>query len=164
MTRAILALLAALWAAAAALADAGASGRFLERLAGNWRGAGEVRQMAADMRMAWEPVLDGAFMQLTMENLMSGGEGQSWHFKARALYRVQDDGSITGTWFDSRGISLPLSGTIEDDLMTIQWGNEATERGSSTYRLSADALEVTDLVLAKDGEWRAFGRTRLTRQ
>jgi len=99
-----------------------------------------------------------------MENLMTGQDGKTWHFKAEAFYRVQQDGSIAGHWFDSRGISLPLVGRADGDAMTIDWGNEASaERGRTTYRLAADALEVTDEVDGKDGTLTTFGRTRLSR-
>lgn len=157
------AALAALAAALPASADEAAAAEFLGRLAGGWQGTGEVRAMAADMRMDWEPVLEGQFHRLSMENRMKGSDGQSWHFKALAFYRVGKDGSISGTWFDSRGISLPLTGQVEGDAMTIDWGTPDIERGRSTYRLTAEALEVTDEAYDKDGGLVVFGRTRLTR-
>jgi len=148
-----------------ALAEEPVAAAFLERLAGEWKGGGEVSGMAADMRMRWEQVLDGRFHRLLMENLMTGQEGKNWHFKAEAFYRVQKDGSIAGHWFDSRGLMLPLAGRADGDAMSIDWGNEASpERGRSTYRLAADALEVTDEVYGKDGVLTVFGRTRLTRK
>ncbi len=146
-----------------AFAQESAASAFFGKLAGEWQGAGEVSAMAADMRMTWEPVLDGQFMRLTMDNRMTGAEGNAWHFKSQAYYRIGKDGAITGTWFDSRGITLPLTGGVEQEAMTIQWGTEAIERGRSHYRLSADVLEVTDEVFTKEGEWRIFGRTRLKR-
>ena len=147
-----------------ALAEAPAAYVFLGRLTGDWRGTGEVSRMAGDMRMHWEPVLDGQFHRLSMENQLAGVDGKIWHFKAQGYYRVGTDGSITGQWFDSRGFSLPLTGSVTDDAMTIDWGTEASpERGRSTYRLAADALEVTDEVYGKDGKLSVFGRTRLTR-
>lgn len=101
------------------------------------------------MRMRWGQVLDG----------------KAWHFKADAFYRLQEDGSISGHWFDLRGISLPLVGRVDGDAMLVDWGNEASaERGRSTYRLVAEALEVIDEVYGKDGTLDVFGLTRLTRQ
>ena len=108
--------------------------------------------MAADMRMHWEPVLDGQFQRLSMEDLMTGADGKTWHFKAQGYYHVGKDGTITGTWFDSRGISLPLAGRVEGDTMTIDWGTDAIERGRSSYRLTEGTLEVTDEVYTKEGE------------
>jgi hypothetical protein len=146
-----------------AVAQESTAAAFLGKLAGAWQGTGEVRQMAADMRMTWEPVLDGQFHRLSMENQMTGKDGQTWHFKAQAYYRVLEEGTITGTWFDSRGISLPLAGRVEGDAMTIDWGTPEIERGRTTYRLAGDGLEVTDEVHGKDGALAVFGRTRLTR-
>ncbi len=161
------ATLALVLACSPAFAEAPAASAFLERLAGAWKGTGEVSGMAADMRMRWEQALDGKFHRLAIENLMTGQEGKTWHFKAEAFYRVQKDGSIAGNWFDSRGISLPLAGRAGDDgrSMIIDWGNEASpERGRSTYRMpDGDTLEVTDEVYGKDGSLTVFGRTRLAR-
>lgn len=157
----ILLLLA--FATPSALAEESAASAFFGKLAGEWQGTGEVSAMAADMRMNWEPVLDGRFLRLTMDNRMTGTEGKAWHFKSQAYYRIENDGTITGTRFDSHGITQPLNGGVEQDAVTIQWGTEATERGHSYYRLSVDALEVTDEVLTTEGEWRVFGRTRLAR-
>jgi hypothetical protein len=145
-------------------ADSAAAAEFLGRLAGGWQGTGEVRGMAADMRMEWEPVLDGRFHRLSMENRMTGGDGQSWHFKALAFYKVGEDGTIAGTWLDTRGITLPLTGHVEGDAMTIDWGTPDIERGRSTYRLTAEALEVTDEAYGKDGGLVVFGRTKLARR
>jgi hypothetical protein len=145
-------------------AQEGTAAAFFGKLAGAWQGTGEVRQMAADMHMNWEPVLDGQFQRLSMENRMTGKDGQAWHFKAQGYYRVLDDGTIAGTWFDSRGISLPLTGHVEGDAMTIDWGTPEIERGRTTYRLAGDGLEVTDEVYRKDGALAVFGRTRLARR
>ena len=163
-TRHLAGALVLAFASLQALAEAPAAYVFLGRLVGDWRGAGEVSRMAGDMRMHWEPVLDGQFHRLSMENQLTGVDGKIWHFKAQGYYRVGTDGTITGQWFDSRGFSLPLTGSVAGDAMTIDWGTEASaERGRSTYRLAADALEVTDEAYGKDGTLSVFGRTRLTR-
>ena len=161
--RVLASLFIAMFALPAIAQESGAAA-FLGRLAGAWQGTGEVRQMAADMRMSWEPVLDGQFHRLSMENRMTGKDGQSWDFRAQAYYRVLADGTIAGTWFDSRGISLPLTGRVEGDAMTIDWGTPEIERGRTTYRLAGDSLEVTDEIHGKDGALAVFGRTRLTRK
>jgi hypothetical protein len=88
-------------------------------------------------------------------------DGQSWHFKAHGYYHLRTDDTIDGTWFATRGLALPLTGRIDGDAMTIDWGIPDVERGRSTYRLSADALEVVDQAYTKDGALTVFGRTRL---
>lgn len=150
-----------------ALAERPAALAMLHALEGDWRGAGEVNGMAADLRMRWERALEGKFHRLSMENLMTGQDGRSWRFEAEAYYRVMEDGSVTGQWFDSRGYNLPLTGRADADgtRMSIDWGTESSpERGRSTYRLEADVLTVIDEVRGKDGTLSVFGRTRLTRQ
>jgi hypothetical protein len=42
-------------------------------------------------------------------------------------------------------------------------GSEDTERVRTSYRLTAAGLEVTDEVMTKEGGWRVFGRSRLSR-
>jgi hypothetical protein len=163
--KSIIALLLSIVTIPAAFAGGNSAKDFFGRLTGGWQGTGEVRGMESAQRMSWEPVLDGQFLRLSFDNRMSGEDGREWHFSAQAFYRIEDDGTIAGTWFDSRGVSFPLSGSIgEDDTLTISWGTDDTERGRTSYRLAAAGLEVTDEVLLPEGGWRTFGRTRLTRQ
>lgn len=147
-----------------ALADDTTAKALFDRLAGAWQGAGEVNRMSADMRMQWETVLDGQFRRLSMENRMTSKSGESLRFEAQAYYRIAKDGTISGMWFDSRGYSLPLSGRVDGDVLTVEWGTADIERGRSSYRLAGDALEVVDEVYAKDGTPNVFGRTRLARR
>jgi hypothetical protein len=161
----IIALLLSIVTIPAAFAGGNPEKDFFGWLAGDWQGAGEVRGMASAQQMSWEPVLDGKFLRLSFDNRMSGSDGREWRFSAQAFYRIRDDGTIAGTWFDSRGVTFPLSGSIgEDDTLTILWGTDDTERGRTSYLLTAAGLEVTDEVLTPEGGWRTFGRTRLTRQ
>ena len=158
----LLALLLWVVAVPAAFADSEPAESFFARLAGRWQGAGEVRGMASVQQMTWESVLDGRFMRLNFENRMTGDDGKAWRFSAQAFYRIQDDGAITGTWFDSRGVSFPVSGDIgEDGTLTILWGTDDSERGRTRYRLTASGLDVTDEVMTKEGSWRTFGRSQL---
>lgn len=153
-----------LWIAAlpAALAEETHSAGFFARVAGNWGGTGEVRGMASVQQMTWQPVLDGRFLRLTFDNRMTGTDGKEWRFQAHGYYRIRDDGTITGTWFDSRGVSYPLAcGVDEVGTMTIRWGTEASELGRSSYRIVDGVLNVTDEVQGKDGTWHTFGRSRL---
>ena len=163
MKRLCILIMAALLATPAAAAETPAA-EVLDRLVGTWQGNGETQGMAAVLRLQWERVLDGAYTRLTLSNRMNASDGKVWHFQAQAFYRVGPDGAISGNWFDSRGTSLPLAGNAEPALMTIRWGTEeSVEQGRSSYRLTDDALEVTDEVLTQEGEWKVFGRSRLTR-
>ena len=156
-----------LWIAClpAAIAEESPAASFFSQVAGDWQGTGEVRGMASIQQMSWQPVLDGSFLRLTFDNRMTAADGKEWRFQAHSYYRIRDDGTVTGVWFDSRGVSFPLSGAVDDGgTMTILWGTDDTERGRSSYRLAAGELEVTDEVFGREGEWRVFGRTRLTRR
>ncbi len=123
-----------------------------------WRsakdGRGHAHALGARARRAIPEVVDG--------RPDDRADGKTWHFKAQG-YATSGGRPITGTWFDSRGISLPLAGRVEGDTMTIDWGTDAIERGRSSYRLAEGTLEVTDEVYTKEGELHVFGRTHLRR-
>jgi hypothetical protein len=155
-----------LWVAAlqVAVAEETAAAQLVAALAGNWQGAGEVRGMPSKQEMRWESVLDGRFLRLSFDNRMTAPDGKEWRFQADAYYRIQADGTIAGTWFDSRGVSFPLEGTAEPGgAMTILWGTADTELGRSSYRITEAGLDVTDEVQGPDGTWRTFGRSMLNR-
>lgn len=148
----------------AAVAEETPAAQLFAALVGHWQGTGEVRGMPSKQEMHWEPVLDGRFLRLSFDNRMTAPDGKEWRFQAQSYYRVEADDTIAGTWFDSRGVSFPLAGTVEPGgAMTILWGTPETERGRSSYRISDAGLEVTDEVMGPDGAWRTFGRTTLTR-
>ncbi|NNE06711.1 MAG: hypothetical protein HKN15_13400, partial [Xanthomonadales bacterium] len=109
-------------------------------------------------------VLDGAFTRLEFSNSMRGSDGAGFEFRAHGYYRPGEDGVISGTWLDSRGVRLPLSGTSPDDFtLRIEWGSAETEQGRTEYRIDGDRLQVVDEVLLPDGAWRVFGRSELQR-
>jgi hypothetical protein len=59
-----------------------------------------------------------------------------FRFEGRGFYRP--DGAIwRGQWFDSTGATRPLSGTVTGTTLVTEWGDDATERGRTTYRLEA---------------------------
>ncbi len=148
-----------------AIAGDDAAAPFFTRLAGTWQGTGTTSGMPSVQRLQWEPVLDAAFVRLTLENRMTTKEGQEWRFQAQAFYKVSPDGGITGTWFDSRGLTFPLAGSVDAaGVLTIAWGSDDTERGRSHYRIADGALEVTDEAQGKDGALAVFGRSTLKRE
>jgi hypothetical protein len=135
-----------------------------DRLVGRWRGGGEVRGMSADVELEFRTALGGKGRHLAFVNRMTATDGKQWLFQAEALYLCEPDGRCRGQWFDSRGMSLPLTAAADLQRVVVEWGDAATERGRTTYALTEDgALGVTDEALGKDGAWRTFGRTRLMR-
>lgn len=165
MMRRTFPLLALLLSASfAAGADEAGTRGFFAALAGEWQGKGETLGMASVQQARWEPALGAAFFRFAFDNRMTAADGRETRFRAEAFYRVDKDGTVTGTWLDSRGVTQQIAGGLDESgALVIQWGSEETERGRSTYRLVEDALEITDEVVGEDGNWRVFGQTRLTR-
>jgi hypothetical protein len=100
-----------------------------------------------------------------MKNDSRTPAGAQQVFEGHVYYEPKSDGSISGTWFDSRGVSFAVKGSFAGDTLTVLWGNPAQEQGKSVYRLlDAGTLEVTDSVLLKDGTWRQFATAVVKRQ
>jgi len=113
--------------------------------------------------MRWEWVLNQQFVRLTFRNEMQNPDGVKRTLDAQAFYRLTEEGRVEGTWFDSRGMVLPLRGSADSTALTILWGTPETEEGRTEYRLlSENELEVRDFVL-KDDRWRRFGEALYTR-
>jgi hypothetical protein len=131
-----------------------------DALAGRWTGEGDVSGMTAAVALVFRPTLGGQGHHLSFENHMRGEDGQEWLFRAEALYLCAADGSCRGHWYDSRGTVLPLRTVSESDRVVVEWGDAATERGRTTYRLLPDGgLEITDEVTGQDTTWSVFGKT-----
>lgn len=120
-----------------------------------WIGSGELMGSTASFQMDWEPILDGKFYKLSFQNQREASK--AFVFKAMGIYRPEDDGSFTGTWFDSRGYSFPLKGNFTENELTVHWGNPETEEGKTSYSIKEDGtITVKDDVL-KDGKLVPFG-------
>jgi len=130
----------------------------LDRFIGSWLGKGKLMGAEAEFLMTWEWTLEHKFVKLTFQNKIRRSEGMDRLFKEHAFYKPEETGHFSGTWFDSRGMVLPLIAKIELDTLTTNWGSPDTEEGRTVYRLlDQNKIEVEDFVL-KNGKWSRFGK------
>jgi hypothetical protein len=86
-------------------------------------------------------------------------------FEGRAFYRPSGAGRYRGFWIDNSGAIRPIDAQADGDALVSAWGTDDTERGETTYRLTADGrLEITDRVRQRDGVWREFGQSVLMKR
>lgn len=136
-----------------------------DSLAGRWTGAGEVSGMAARVVLEFRGALDGRGHHLSFSNDMRGADGKTWPFRAEAFYLCGESSSTCeGHWYDTRGMTLPVKTSSGDDRLVVEWGDDRSERGRTTYRIDPKGkLLITDEVRGKDGPWKVFGNTTATR-
>jgi hypothetical protein len=159
MTRAALITAATLF-----LLQPSAADPLLSRLEGRWSGEGTVLGQPSSIDMEWSWTLGGRFLRLTFRNTM-GTAPKTQLFEGHAYYRATGGGRYRGTWMDNSGAIRPIEARQDGDAIVAQWGTPETEVGETTYRLLAgDRMEVIDRVRQKDGTWRDFGRSTLSRR
>ncbi len=113
--------------------------------------------------MEWTPVLGDRFVKLTVESHI-GAPPRTRRFEGHAYYRVSGEAKLVATWFDSAGQIRPIEAVRGADAIVSTWGTPETEVGETTYQLLADdRVELVDRVRGKDGTWREFGKSTLTR-
>ncbi len=113
--------------------------------------------MNAEFRMQWEWVLENKFIRLTFQNKILRSDGDELILKAQGFYQPKGGEQYKGTWFDSRGMVLPLHASVKDSGLVTLWGTPETEQGRTIYRLvDKDKIELKDFVL-KDNDWKQFG-------
>jgi hypothetical protein len=135
----------------------------LARLEGDWAGEGTILGQPATVEMHWTPALAGAFLRLTWVSHI-GAAPKAARFEGQAYYRRTGAGVTRATWFDSSGQVRPIVVSSTGDALVAAWGTPETEVGETTYRLeSATRVLVVDRVRQKDGTWREFGRSILSR-
>lgn len=136
---------------------------FVDRLIGAWHGEGKLFGADAVFSMTWERVLGGQFIRLTFENKLQRPNEAARVLQAQAFYKSAGVDRLEGTWFDSRGMVLPLEGSVAPASLTTLWGTPATEQGRTVYRVvDEERVEVEDYVL-KEGQWHEFGRATYRR-
>lgn len=136
----------------------------MSQLEGAWRGTGTILGQPARVEMQWQPALDGRFLRLTFVSHI-GPDATARRFEGHAYYQASaDPGRLRATWFDNSGLVRPIEATATTDSLVAAWGTPETEVGETTYRLvSANEMEIIDRVRGKNGVWREFGRSRLSR-
>ncbi|MEM7486090.1 MAG: hypothetical protein AAF348_12855 [Bacteroidota bacterium] len=120
-----------------------------------WNGKGELLGSKASFKMQWEPILDGKFYQLTFQNQRD--QSKEFVFKAKGIYQLKENNRIVGTWFDSRGFSFPLKGTISENILTIFWGTPEIEEGKTVYHITKSNTILTNDFILRDGDLQKFG-------
>jgi hypothetical protein len=145
-----------------AAAQGAASNPCLQSLRGRWSGMGTVSNRPIWMVQTWGPAMQGTFTELRMTHHVAADTTRVV-FEGRGFYASAGTDSVMGTWFDARGISMPLRGSCTGMTLTMQWLGDR-ERGRTAYGLhGADSLSVLDEVAMPDGSFRAFGRSMLKR-
>lgn len=127
-----------------------------------WEGTGTLMNSPATYKMHWERTLDNSFIKLQFENKRVDKDGKEINFKSHAYYKVGEASKVTGTWFDSRGISFPLKGSVSKKELIIFWGSPETEEGKTRYTLQSDTeIHVMDYIL-RNGTYLPFGKAQYT--
>jgi dienelactone hydrolase len=131
----------------------------LARLTGTWSGSGQWQGQKVDATLAFEPVLGSSFTRLTYR--LSGDVG----FEGTAFYRRGREGRPEATWFDSDAGVYAIAGTETGDALSAVWSADGKAVGRTTYTLKGDGqLEVVDEIVARDGNYREFGRIAYARR
>lgn len=160
MARLLLSLLALLLPAPAAAQASPVAG--LDWLVGEWTGGGKHAGRDSEARLEARPVLGGRFVELGYRLETKGPPPST--FEGRAMYRPVEGGGWKADWYDSRGMVLPVSATLEGSTLTADWGSAGTEQGRTIYRLiPGGRLEIVDFVLRPDGTRTEFARQTFVR-
>ena len=139
-----------------------ALGSVMDRLTGQWTGAGVVNNSQVSAKAEFAFVLANRFTRLAYTFTVAGVGGV---FEGHAYYAcAKDFPSCRGNWFDSQGSAHVLTATRTADTLTSEWGDGTTPRGRTEYRLTGPStLVVTDWVRTAAGEWRQFGKVEYRR-
>lgn len=128
---------------------------------GEWTGEGVAFGQPATAMLAIGPAEDGA---TALAYRLSVERTPSVAYSAKAIYRVDMKGRVSGSWTDNYGRTRPIGGRLSDQLWVSNWGSADVEIGRSTYRLEgANLLVISDSVLQDDGSWRVFSMLRYRR-
>jgi len=125
-----------------------------------WIGNGVLMDKEATFNMQWQNVLDNTFLKLEFKNKRKSDTNEIIIFKATAFYKIVNDTEIVGNWFDNRGITFPLKGTIKKNELTILWENDEIEKGKTIYHYIKDRNEliVEDFIMINE-KYTEFGKT-----
>lgn len=133
---------------------------FAKGIIGTWHGTGTLFKQQASFQMTWENSLNSKFIKLTFKNSFEAKPSVERVMDAHAYYQLDQN---SGYWFDSRGMMLPLKLEVDQNTLTVLWGDTSSERGKTIYAIDdSDRLSVQDFVL-KDDTYVLFGEANYLR-
>lgn len=134
----------------------------IDGLLGRWEGRGTILGQDAHVVAEWTAVLERRFIRLTWTSAIGAAPVRA--FEGHAYYRVETPERMSATWYDSTGQIRPIDASVQAGSLVARWGTPETEVGETTYHVdAAGRLEVVDRVRGRDGQFREFGRSVLTR-
>ncbi len=123
----------------------------------HWNGVGMLMSKKATFTMDWQRVLGNQFIKLEFQNKRKSKNNKDIIFRATAFYKIVNDTTVTGNWFDNRGMSFPLKGHIKENELTILWGSNETEMGKTIYRYTNDNIITVEDFIMNNGKYYKFG-------
>ncbi len=137
---------------------------FFTQLEGAWVGKGNLFGTPATFTMNWTKELSGKFAELSFSNAFKDKDGNVQKMEAKGLYKLTNEPSSEGHWFDSRGVMFGLKYTIDGNVLTVLWGDSNIEEGKTEYVINnANKVVVTDYVL-RNGAFNQFGEATYQRK
>lgn len=127
---------------------------FKNNITGQWTGMGSLFGQEATFTMHWENILENKFMKLTFMNQFKDKSGNEMSMHANGYYDLDQN---KGYWFDSRGMMLPLKLELNENSLTVLWGDASAEKGKTIYTLNKGEIDVQDFVFRND-QYIPFGK------
>lgn len=145
-----------------AAADVGEPLHFLD---GEWSGPGKLSGTETTVTQSWQSALNGTFTNLQHTIWIEAENGRVMAFQGTGYYHQLPDKTLSGVWIGSDGNIHPLLAQVDENTLTVLWGNGQSESGKSVYRLLEDgSLRVVDSVENPDGSLREFASASLVRE
>ncbi len=134
----------------------------LKPFEGAWKGEGKLFGSPATFQLSFSFELNDNFLQLKFRNAYTA-QNDSYAMDALAMYKMESDSTLTGKWFDSRGMMLDLTSTLKNNILTSLWSNDR-EQGQTVYQMiNQNQLLVKDYVY-RSNEWVLFGEANYRKE
>lgn len=115
-------------------------------LVGQWQGWSKSPMGETTDYMRYEMDLAGQFLVLHYKSSF-GGMGV---FFGTGYITVLEDGTLTGFWVDSRRTMSRGKGSIEGDVMTMEWGDEAGVYRRVTEKVDENTFTIKSAMIGPE--------------
>jgi len=115
-------------------------------LVGEWEGWSKSPMGETTDYMMYEMDLAGQFLVLHYKSAF-GGMGV---FSGRAYVTVLEDGTLAGFWVDSRRTMSRGKGSVDEDAMTMEWGDEAGVYRRITEKVDENTFTIKSTMIGPE--------------
>ena len=112
---------------------------------GHWQTKGKAFGQPAHISLHFSETLDGKFVRINYTIANLDESERKVVFAGVAYYKQTGAATLSAFWADSSGDLHPITASISENSLNVEWGIVGQKQGKTKYQLTSEnELQITD--------------------